>query len=294
LFVNAVNVPDQAPDVAFFSDVNVAPAAIAIVAANGDPARAAAEISAVAKTQAQPFRWLGSTPEILKVVVIYMADQPPNIEFDEVTRKTRLQADFETLKQLEGNLPAAVPEISCEIKEHRLKYRRATLTVSMKPADAQPEDKPITLATIITGPAEYAFLSAGVPVNSAKQLKFDSDTGKVEQKETPKEFMVGLGLTPGDVFTEYPNTDILHRLVFNGFVRFSKQPLDSLGAALGYRWNNVTLFGGHFWTKEDVVTGKDEQGKDIVKKNARYGRRWSFGVGYNLDAALNWVKSGGQ
>ena len=141
---------------------------------------------------------------------------------------------------------------------------------------------------MITGPREHWFLSADLTVAKLSQVKFNADKGTTEPKETPKQFYVGLNFMLGDVLLE--RRALWKNFFLKGMVKFSKNPLDSYGIGIGYRFPPVkilgldisalSIFGALTWSKENSETQ--------AGKLTKY--QWQLGISYNLDRALSWVK----
>ena len=141
---------------------------------------------------------------------------------------------------------------------------------------------------MITGPREHWFLSADLTVAKLSQVKFNTDKGTTEPKETPKQFYVGLNFMLGDVLLE--RRALWKNFFLKGMIKFSKNPLDSYGIGIGYRFPPVkilgldisalSIFGALTWSKENTDT----------KDNKLTKYQWQLGISYNLDRALSWVK----
>ena len=289
LFIDAREfVNGTSPNAAFFADAADSNAAAIVALVKAGDLDAAAGAIPKGNPTADTTRWFGTKGATIMAATFRMDNVDLAVKFKEEPRKSRIASDFETLKKL-----AAAENVLenrktvCDVTVHTLKEVRAILSTTVT-GTVDDKEKTETVAAITTGPPEYVFLSADIPVTSTKQLKFDTENKTVAPKDTPKDFMLGFDLQLGDVLTAYPAVD-WHRVVFSPMVKFSKKPDDNLGATVGYRWNNMIFFGGHFWTKEDIKTGTNPTTGADTFRTHRKGH-WEAGVGYNLDAALNWVK----
>ena len=103
-----------------------------------------------------------------------------------------------------------------------------------------------------------------------------------------QQFYVGLNFMLGDVLLE--RQALWKNFFLKGMVKFSKNPLDSYGIGIGYRFPPVkilgldisalSIFGALTWSKENP----DTQAGKLTKY------QWQLGISYNLDRALSWVK----
>jgi hypothetical protein len=159
----------------------------------------------------------------------------------------------------------------------------AILTVS-----ASLGGKKTSKVEVITGPREHWFLTADLPVAKLSNVKFVQDKGTVEPRETPKNLYLGLNWMIGDILAEKQN--LLKNFFLKAMLKMSKAPLDGYGIGIGYRFPKVRLLGidissfsmfaSLIWTKEEI-----EDKTEKLKK-----RQFLFGISYNLDKALGWVK----
>jgi len=255
-------------------------------------------------------RWTsGKKDDILTVYVIY-GSKPAcvTVTFDEQDRQTQLATDVSSLAKalLEGEAGKTVPSYNVETRTYKLVKMRATLVVQASladscttpgavPTNAQGSQPATPLqAKLMTGPMEHLFLAGDLPLNSASQLKYDQSSNSLQPTETPKEFMISVNYLIGDLIADKPGWG-WERLTLKALVKFAKQPLDSYGFALGYRFppatkaggidlDGISVFGGYIWTKEDAIQAGQPQ------TNAHYTGAWRIGVSFNLDTALKWAK----
>jgi hypothetical protein len=218
-------------------------------------------------------------------------------EWDETPRSTQFAGDVATLtkiaKKIFGQaLNAGGAVLDCE--SYTLSAVRANLTLTT--ALGADEDAESLEAKAVTGPIEHWFISADLPLNSVKELKYNNETGELDAKETPGTFYAGISFKTGDVLTH--ETSLFRNLTLKGLVKISRQPLDSYGFAVGLRGQYLKKLGIDFdlfspfigWTstKEDEVKdGHPVEGGS--RKNA-----FRVGVSFNLDKGLGWVTSSGD
>jgi hypothetical protein len=180
-----------------------------------------------------------------------------------------------------------------------LTEERATLKVSapFPPAAAAKADEKTEPPSfnVITGSNEHFFISGDVIVDGAKQLKYDSDTKSITEKDKPNQIYLGINYMLGDL---YSPADALSkdRIIIKGLLSPSKKPFDSFGIGLGYRFaegifdpenkanSGFVVFVGSFWTKSDQLDGQ------TVSTDSTRKQSWRVGIGYSLGAALDWLK----
>lgn len=152
-----------------------------------------------------------------------------------------------------------------------LGLRRGVLTVSASWNDISSQ------IILTTGPTEHWFLTADLPVVKLSQLKFVQDGGgTIEPRETPKHFYLGVNGMIGDILKEKPR--FLQNFFIKGMLKISKAPLDGYG--VGVDISSFFIFAAILWTKEE---NEDKTAK-VTK------RQIMFGIGYNLDKAMGWLK----
>lgn len=233
-------------------------------------------------------RWISKKQDILEVFVFYRKPDEklePKVEFEEKSRKAKLAKDLSVLLKIVVAIVAkgVPPDIEMARTTYQLNKKRAILTVS-----ASLGGKKTSKVEVITGPREHWFLSADLPVAKLSEVKFVQDKGTVEPRETPKHLYLGLNWMIGDILAEKQN--LLKNFFFKAMLKMSKAPLDGYGIGIGYRFPKVRLLGidissfsmfaSLIWTKEEIENKTEE-----LKK-----RQFLFGISYNLDKALGWVK----
>lgn len=228
-------------------------------------------------------RWISEVNLQLKVYSFFKGNVTPTMQTIEKARKTTLKDHITLLVKLIAKEAARAGEISMTENTYSLQKKRALLTVTV----SQGAEKKVSF-DMMTGPQEHWFLSADLTVAKLSNVKFTNDKGAVEPKETPKQFYVGLNFMLGDILSE--RQALWKNFFFKGMIKFSKNPLDSYGLGIGYRFPPVkflgldisalSVFGALTWTKEtsEIQTGK------LTKY------QWQFGISYNLDKALSWIK----
>ncbi|MEO8007517.1 MAG: hypothetical protein ABI728_03210 [Betaproteobacteria bacterium] len=159
------------------------------------------------------------------------------------------------------------------------------------PTKEEKKDAPPSV-TVLTGRTENWFLSGDVLVKGAKQLKYDSSSKTITEKEKPSQIYLGINYMIGDLYTPYDWMDP-HRLVIKGLLSASKSPFDSYGVGIGYRFaegiydpnaktnSGFVLFVGSFWTKGDQETAAID---------SKRTQSWRLGISYSLGTALDWLK----
>lgn len=242
------------------------------------------------------FRWIASRGDAVVVFALYdtAAQKPPQIDFDEVARRTRIAEDLSTLGKIveEVTEKTAAPAEPSTVRAVRTVYNltlaRGRLGVSASAAPQKGEDvkKVSASAKLITGPAEHFFLSADLPVNQVSDMKYDASGQALGPAETPSTFYAGIDYQTGDVLRDRRTP--AESIVIKALLKISKQPLDSYGIAVGYRLPSIKRWGfdldafspfaGYIWTKTRHGTTTTTNGHARV------------GLSFNLDKALGWVQ----
>jgi hypothetical protein len=228
-------------------------------------------------------RWLSRKNDNLEVYVFHTGKKA-EIKIEEKKRKTRIAQDISILtKLIVSDITKAEMFISMVDRQYRLGKQYGTLLVTAA-LDKEKEEK----MEIITGPAEHWFLSADLIVLKLSKVKFVGSQGTIEPRETPKVFYLGINWMIGDILKERQN--LLKNFFVKGMLKFSKKPFDSYGFGIGYRFPKVkvlgidissfSVFGSWLWTKEQV----EDKTKELTK------RQIQFGISFNLDKAMGWVK----
>lgn len=235
-------------------------------------------------------RWISKKKDNLDVYVFFYTGKKAEIKIEEKKRKTRIAQDVSVLTKLVVTyLTKGEAAISLMEKQYRLEKQTGTLLVSAcLNKDEKKGDQKEEKMEIITGPTEHWFLSADLIMLKMSKVKFVGDQGDIEPKETPKVFYLGVNWMIGDILKERQN--LLKNFFIKGMLKFSKKPLDSYGIGIGYRFPKVrilgidissfSVFSALLWTKEQT----EDKAKDLTK------RQIQFGVSFNLDKALGWIK----
>ncbi len=241
-------------------------------------------------------RWIAKRGDAVIVFALYDAatQKEPQIDFNEVARRTRIAEDLSTLAKIVGEVTqkAAAPSEPSTVRAWRTVYNltlvRGRLGVSAAAAPQKGKDvkKVSASAKLITGPAEHFFLSADLPINRVSDMKSDASGQALGPAETPSTFYAGIDFQTGDVLRERRTP--AESIVFKALLKISRQPLDSYGIALGYRLPSVKAWGfdldafspfaGYIWTKSRHGTTTTTNGHARV------------GLSFNLDKALGWVQ----
>jgi len=149
---------------------------------------------------------------------------------------------------------------------------------------------------VLTGSKEHFFLSGDAIVRGAKELKYDSTTKGVYERNKPDQLYLGVNALWGDVYGRYGPFD-WNRFAGKLLITPSKRPFDSVGLGVGYRFKDLTdatngpvasggamLFVGHFWTKGD------SSDNDGGASNGKRLQSWRVGLSYSLDTLLGWLQ----
>jgi hypothetical protein len=166
------------------------------------------------------------------------------------------------------------------------RLRVAPAAPAAAPADESVKPK----AELRTGPAEHWFLSADVPLNTVQALTFDDDTGQVTLGDEPSAFYVGVNFLLGDI--KETRRPFLGNVVLKVMLKASRNPLDSVGLAVGLRGQFLTKWGldldaltpfvAWTWSEEDVAAD------GVVQRRARRNSEFRYGLSLNLDQAVKW------
>jgi len=166
------------------------------------------------------------------------------------------------------------------VGEYIQEYERSTITVSM---DYPSNKDGVLKKEIISGSIEHMYLSADMPLTNVKQLKYDSKTSKVIEREKPASFYIGVNYKLGDVFINYDTWD-LKNLSIKGLLSGSSRPSESMGLGLGYQFNiegvSLEAFVARVWTADDDSAG-----------GAGVGRTPSnvVGISFDVGKAASWL-----
>ncbi len=232
-------------------------------------------------------RWIATAGDALWIFALagFKADQ--TIQVLETKRKTHIALDLAQLAKLAKAAGFAAAAVNMVGFPYILQETRADLTVQVVSADGK---NPQTVFSTKSGPPEQLSISANLPINTVKKLKLD-ENNNVQTKEAPKEFLLGLNYNFGDVYEEYDTWDA-HRGFVTGMVRFSKQPLDTVGLGLGYNFGFVSAFGGPIWIRQPrASTSPTSQAGQQVQPSMRYKFNLRVGVTFDLATAVGWVTS---
>jgi hypothetical protein len=159
---------------------------------------------------------------------------------------------------------------------------------------------PTQLTTsLITGPREHFFLSANVAAfTTARQVKYDETNSSLDLAATPKEFLVGMNYTFGDLFEDQKHgwlRRFAEGIYLGLMIEGSSKPFDQIGAIVGFRhappaiekilsFEAVSPYVGVVWARnyktDSPATRVDT---DYAKEH------FIAGVAVNLEKALKWV-----
>lgn len=252
-----------------------------LVSSNRDFADVIAALPA--KVTPSPARWISSAGQTVWIFALVPGGSDKKIKITETKRRTRIASDLADLFQLAKKAELLSAKIDMIGFPYTLNEALADVTIDVMDKDDKNDQ---TVFAIKSGPEEHLFLSASLPVNSVKQLKLD-DNNKVTSKDTPKEFLIGLNYAVGDVYSVQPRLS-LQRIFVTGMVRFSKAPLDTVGAGLGYNSGFANVFAGPIWVRQPRAT---TPGVTSLSTDMRYKMNWRIGVAFDVKAAMNWVSS---
>jgi hypothetical protein len=235
-------------------------------------------------------------------VIAFHVGRPVELQVTETVRATQLRTDFGDLLKLLKSLPAggaASGKVTIARADYRLKTRRATITFNAIPyqetldpegGPAQLEaQSPVKVAEVLSGSTEHFRLSANLPINSVKHLQYDTTAQTPTLKETPREFLAGIDWYFGDVLRDDYEFQDPRRFGLKGLVRFSKEPLDTVGVVAAYRHRGLSIIAGPIWTRQSVKVGTTDDGTDVLEE--KYKQAWRVGMGFDLAAAIGWFSS---
>jgi hypothetical protein len=205
-----------------------------------------------------------------------------NININETDRQTRISQEIGAVLQavkapavqaLTGEAPQAINTFPCV--KYQQRNERSTITVSFPDKD---DPKKVVKKSFIAGPAEHWYLSADMPITKAKQLKWDTQTNKAVEANTPQTFYLGLNLKFGDVYTEAGDASWYSNFTVKALAQVSG-PTNSYGFGLGYDFGPVNVFVARVSTKNDGVSSPDGG-----SKLSTIG-----GVSFNLENGIKWL-----
>ena len=218
------------------------------------------------------------------------------VKFEEKARKSRLEDD---VRAVFGKLSAAGKEKlkanQCDPSEFtsKLQYERSKLTLTA----VGNEEKDTVSMTVTTGPAEHWYLGIDLPLTSRKQLKYDSGTRTLQPQDDEPQLYLSLNWQWGDVLSRRESRWDLDRLTVKFLVLANNRPFDSVGLGVGYQMFEFSLFGkkvdlsavnlfvGHFWTRQDAISGSGEP-----QINESIASDWRLGISYDVGAGLKYLK----
>lgn len=212
------------------------------------------------------------------------------IQFKETERNSQIHNDVIALaKKVMDPKSDAPPKCGKVVEHYTTRHKRSLLVLNATDA----ADKPLGTKTLIVGPNENLSLSLDLPVGNRKTLKYDSASGKLLPQDEAPLLYLGLNFTPGDVLTAADEaTSWKDRVSVKLLIEASSHPLDSYGVAVGYRLSKVAIFdveglsvfGGYFRAKEDLIAG------NTVQVNQGRKNSWRVGLSYDLSTAMKWAK----
>lgn len=245
----------------------------------------------------------GGLDDRIEAICVHASNATCTADFVEKKRSTQLGTDLKTLvkiaKAIRGLAEAATPNDTNAPPPHTVAtctvYTLTTLRAEVTTTATLNDDTDNALKTkVITGPIEHWYLSADLPVDDVKKLKYNSDDHSLAPKDTPTSFMIGVDFKFGDVLTH--ETAFTRNIALKGLVKASKHPLDEYGVGIALRGQYLKRLGIDFdlfspfvaWTtfKEDAVDANNQPLLNSHRKSAVRA-----GISFNLDTALGWLKS---
>jgi len=241
-------------------------------------------------------RYISNKGDLVKVVAYYStaSDKLPVINFKETKRKTQVGDDLSVIWDFakKSRDKSGLVEHDSVEKTYKLKNDRSTLEVSLSYATEESDKESSSSVTLITGDTEHWFASIDVPLSSADELKYDSATSQLVEKEVPSSYYIGFNYMIGDVLSD--DLSWTDKLTGKIMLKASSRPLESVGLGLGYRLNELKFgskklgstmfFVGSFWDKEDKLDGA------VVKEDEKYSQNWRIGISFGLDKLSEWTK----
>ena len=235
-------------------------------------------------------RWISKEKYNLAIYVFYHkeGELKPKISIEENERKTRLAGDISKLSKIMFTVyerdKRKKPEATWEKITYQLEKSRALLIITVNLSDEKTKK-----LEIITGPSEHWFLSTDLLVRKLSSVKFVNEPYSIEPRETPKKFYLGANLMIGDILSD--NQHPLKNFHIKCMILISKNPLDSYGIGIGYRLPKLGWFGADFSVFSiyaSMIWAIDENEVDGIENIKK--RQILFGISYNLDKALGWLK----
>lgn len=220
--------------------------------------------------------------KITKGRPIFYFEAPPEtatLEVKEVSRQTRFAEELKSLvgailKGQEKALSAA--ERKCF--RYTQEYSRSRISLVAKDAAG----KALAEMTVVTGPAEHWYLTADMPVSDVKQLKYDSASNTVVEKQKPASIYLGINYRPlGDVLSDYPSADFKNNLALKLLLKASSKPSESMGFGIGYSFSFAEIFVARMRTKND---------ESVPGSNLGYRDSTVFGVSFDIAKGIGWLK----
>jgi hypothetical protein len=221
--------------------------------------------------------------------VYFDSSKLQNAKIDEKERNTRLYDDIQAVL---ASVAAAAPSCDQERVSKTLKFERGTVKVT----GVDPQGNDASSVTVVTGPAEHAYLGLDLTVTNRNTLKYDTASKTLQPASTSPQFYLSLNWLVGDILSPAePLNHFYKNFSAKVFVTASSTPLNSYGAGLGYRLpelklggfnlSDLNVYGGYFWTKQDSTSASG-----TVQTNGGTNKGWRLGVTYDVGSALKYVK----
>jgi hypothetical protein len=152
------------------------------------------------------------------------------------------------------------------------------------PSGAAPGKEAKQTTKFLSGPLEHWSISADV-FTTRKTVFKKSDTGTFGLDGKPPVFYVSLNFLLGDL----PSADrsFLQNIELKWLAQGSNKPLDSTGFGIGLRGSYARRFGFDFDLLSPYVGFTWTAQADTSEPRVMQAR---FGVGLNINKALDWVK----
>jgi len=238
-------------------------------------------------------RWISQAGDELHIYAITDKGITPQVKVDETARKTTLATDIRTLLRVATNVVGAQSTEGARYRISAYRYtltkRRANLTVTAALLNEKKEPGPtVATAKVVTGPTEHLFLSADVPLNSGKQLKFDDKNNAIVTRDDPKAFYASINGRLGDLFHD---DRWWEKIVIKGLVAASKHPLDGYGIGIGIRGDVFGRWGLELDGFSPFVAWMSVKNDETAIANGASKRssQTRIGISLNLDKAVDWL-----
>lgn len=200
-----------------------------------------------------------------------LKDNVNKVTVTEVKRSLQIVTDIRTIYDAKSFLTGN--NDSCVVYSPQKK--RSTITFNSYINDTKVKEK-----EIIWGEEEHWYLSGDLPITDIEQLTYNSETKKVELKEKPASFYLGINYQFGDIFKDHGYWS-LDNVSFKLMLKASDKPTESMGVGLSYKYKKANIFIARIWTKNENT---------VPSENLDSTATTAVGVSFKINDVIDWFK----